>query len=126
MRIFNFENTDSHGADEGEAFFHESAKRNTVLDAHKPEDKRGASSRKSSFAPESPVNDLTPRQLQVYRAMLSFQREHNRAPTQFEISSRLGMKSEQGVKAHLTVLEAKGYVVSRQKGAHRNKFAVEK
>jgi hypothetical protein len=58
--------------------------------------------------------------------MLSFQREHNRAPTQFEISSRLGMKSEQGVKAHLTVLEAKGYVISRQKGAHRNKFAVEK
>lgn len=126
MRIFNFENTDNHAADEGEAFFHESAKRNTSLDTQKSEDRRRAPSNKSSFAPESATGDLTPRQLQVYRAMLSFQREHNRAPTQFEISSRLGMKSEQGVKAHLTVLEAKGYVISRQKGAHRNKFAVEK
>lgn len=68
--------------------------------------------------------DLTPRQYEVFLAMIAFQEDNGRPPTQFELGARLGMKSEQGVKAHLTVLEAKGYVVTTQKGAHRNKIAV--
>jgi hypothetical protein len=88
--------------------------------------------KRSRSVPESPIgyqdtaieNDLTPRQLDVFRQMLAFQEENGRPPTQLELSRALGLKSEQGVKAHLTILEAKGYVVSMQKGAHRNKVAV--
>jgi biotin operon repressor len=68
--------------------------------------------------------ELTPRQMAVFRQMLAFQEEHGHAPTQSELSARMGMRSEQGVKAHLAVLEAKGYVVTTQKHGHRNKMAV--
>lgn len=78
---------------------------------------RGASS-------QSGAGDLTPRQFEVFRHMLAFQDEYGRPPTQMELSTRLGMKSEQGVKAHLAILEAKGYIVSGQKYGHRNKMAM--
>ena len=70
------------------------------------------------------AGDLTPRQFEVFRHMLAFQDEHGRPPTQMELSTRLGMKSEQGVKAHLAILEAKGYIVAGQKFGHRNKMAM--
>jgi hypothetical protein len=73
---------------------------------------------------QSSAGDLTPRQFEVFRHMLAFQDECGRPPTQLELSTRLNMKSEQGVKAHLAILEAKGYVVSSQKYGHRNKVAV--
>lgn len=73
---------------------------------------------------QSGAGDLTPRQFEVFRHMLAFQDEYGRPPTQLELSTRLNMKSEQGVKAHLAILEAKGYVVSSQKYGHRNKMAV--
>jgi hypothetical protein len=70
------------------------------------------------------AGDLTQRQFEVFRHMLAFQDEMGRPPTQMELSTRLGMKSEQGVKAHLAILEAKGYIVAGQKYGHRNKMAV--
>jgi hypothetical protein len=70
------------------------------------------------------AGDLTPRQFEVFRHMLAFQDENGRPPTQMELSTRLGMKSEQGVKAHLAILEAKGYIVAGQKFGHRNKMAM--
>jgi hypothetical protein len=78
---------------------------------------------KPVVAAQSGAVDLTPRQFDVFRHMLAFQDENGRPPTQMELSTRLGMKSEQGVKAHLAILEAKGYVVSGQKYGHRNKMA---
>ena len=78
---------------------------------------------KLAAAPQAGAGDLTPRQFDVFRHMLAFQDENGRPPTQMELSTRLGMKSEQGVKAHLAILEAKGYVVSGQKYGHRNKMA---
>ena len=68
--------------------------------------------------------ELTPRQMEVFRQMLAYQEQHGHPPTQSELSALLGMKSEQGVKAHLTVLEAKGYIVSTQRHGTRNKMAV--
>ena len=77
----------------------------------------------TGFSSQSGAGDLTPRQFEVFRHMLAFQDEYGRPPTQMELSTRLGMKSEQGVKAHLAILEAKGYIVSGQKYGHRNKMA---
>ena len=74
--------------------------------------------------PQVMETELTSRQMAVFRQMLAFQEEHGQPPTQAELSALLGMKSGQGVKAHLTVLEAKGYVVSTQKNGHRSKMAV--
>ena len=67
---------------------------------------------------------LTPRQSEVHRAMLRYQEEHGEPPTQSELSRLLGLRSEQGVKAHLVVLEAAGYVVNERKHGHRSKTAV--
>ena len=67
---------------------------------------------------------LTQRQSEVHRAMLRFQEEHGHPATQSELSRLLGMKSEQGVKAHLVILEAAGYVVVTRKFGHRSKMAV--
>jgi hypothetical protein len=86
----------------------------------KPESERN---KKNAYS-QSGAGDLTPRQFEVFRNMLAFQDEYGRPPTQLELSTRMGMKSEQGVKAHLSILEAKGYVVSSQKYGHRNKMAV--
>jgi hypothetical protein len=88
------------------------------------------SSNTSRRAPSQPpvpqilTGELTPRQMAVFRQMLAYQDEHGQPPTQAELSAALGMKSEQGVKAHLSVLEARGYVVSTQKNGHRSKMAV--
>lgn len=73
---------------------------------------------------DTPMGMLTQRQSEVHRAMLRFQEEHGHPPTQSELSRMLGMKSEQGVKAHLVVLEAAGYVVATRKFGHRSKMAV--
>jgi hypothetical protein len=67
---------------------------------------------------------LTPRQSEVHLAMLRYQEEHGEPPTQSELSRLLGLRSEQGVKAHLVVLEAAGYVVNERKHGHRSKTAV--
>jgi hypothetical protein len=86
--------------------------------------------RTSSFSskPTLPVQvtdkELTPRQSEVFRAMIAFQENNGHPPTQRELSSLLGMRSEQGVKAHMAVLEAKGYIVPTQRYGHRNKMAV--
>jgi biotin operon repressor len=85
------------------------------------------SSKPPSAQPPVPqifTGELTPRQMAVFRQMLAYQDEHGQPPTQAELSAALGMKSEQGVKAHLSVLEARGYVVTTQKNGHRNKMAV--
>jgi biotin operon repressor len=74
--------------------------------------------------PQIMETELTSRQMAVFRQMLAYQEEHGQPPTQAELSALLGMKSGQGVKAHLTVLEAKGFVVSTQKNGHRSKMAV--
>ena len=74
--------------------------------------------------PQIMETELTSRQMAVFRQMLAYQEQHGQPPTQAELSALLGMKSGQGVKAHLTVLEAKGFVVSTQKNGHRSKLAV--
>jgi hypothetical protein len=76
------------------------------------------------LVPQVYSGELTPRQMEVFRQMLSYQEQNGQPPTQSELSALLGMKSEQGVKAHLTVLEAKGYIISTQRHGTRNKMAV--
>lgn len=73
---------------------------------------------------DTPAGMLTRRQSEVHRAMLRYQEQHGEPPTQMELSRMLGMKSEQGVKAHLVILEAAGYVVTTRKHGHRSKQAV--
>lgn len=75
-------------------------------------------------SPSAPLPGLTARQTEVHRAMLTFQEEHGQPPTQAELSRLLGMRSAQGVKAYLAVLEAGGFVVSTGKHGHRSKLAV--
>lgn len=72
----------------------------------------------------STVPGLTARQSEVHRSMLTYQEEHGQPPTQAELSRLLGMRSGQGVKAHLAVLEAAGFVVSTGKHGHRSKLAI--
>jgi len=67
---------------------------------------------------------LTARQSEVHRAMLAYQEENGQPPTQAELSRLLGMRSGQGAKAHLAILEAGGFVVSTGKHGHRSKMAV--
>ena len=106
MRVFTFDTNDSGGAEQP--------------------------ARTTPAAPMAPLplpagagfGTLTQRQSEVHRAMLRFQEEHGHPATQSELSRLLGMKSEQGVKAHLVILEAAGYVVATRKFGHRSKMAV--
>lgn len=57
------------------------------------------------------MSDLTPRQRDVYRAILTAFATYGSAPTIRELCSDLDISSPNGIVQHLTALHAKGVIV---------------
>lgn len=62
-----------------------------------------------------PDEGFTPRQIQVWRTLLSMQERDGAPPTQEALGRALGMATVQGVRTHFAKLEAAGYVAHRRR-----------
>jgi repressor LexA len=56
------------------------------------------------------MNDLTPKQLEVFTFIQLFLKKHSFPPTRGEIAQGLGLRNRQGIDQHLRALEVKGAI----------------
>lgn len=61
--------------------------------------------------PEKPSKELTGRQAKILRFIMDHTVDFGRAPTIREIGERMGIRSPNGVIAHITALVRKGYLM---------------
>jgi repressor LexA len=66
------------------------------------------------------MQQLTPRQQQVYDYITSYLNEHGCPPTLREISDHIGTKGTATAIVHLEALQRKGYLNRREGGSSRN------
>ncbi len=59
---------------------------------------------------------LTPRQMQIFRAIVAYWGEHGNSPTIREIGRLVGISSPNGVSCQLRALAAKNWIVWEPKG----------
>jgi DNA-binding MarR family transcriptional regulator len=70
------------------------------------------------------MQELPPRQLEVYASIQDYWREVRRAPSLKDLETRLGMTS-MPLRRHLRILEAKGLLAPRRHNTARDIYLAE-